>query len=328
MSFFNSKEEVLDIELTPYGKLLLARGLLKPSYYSFHDDDILYDVEYANLSENTNFAENRIQDNTPVHKPFYSFSSPKPFLSKDVDQQKFDSDKANLAIQKTSLSPNTLSNSTISNLYIPSWEIYNLSSNFTSSAITFTNNNVINASIPQFDVVMNTYFFKTNQEQIDENSVLKNLFLNNEITFKDEDIYITVVNPILLKIIENNVDFENDAFDFEFYKISKDENSNNIYTQLKFLKQIENYDNQNDLYIQASNVLNDEQQVNTMYSDYYFDVLCDKEISNMNVCKYILKSSENLDLIFNDIAICDSLRNRFLTDDLYDLPDLATGKNC
>ena len=35
MSFFDDKQEVLKIELTPYGKNLLANGKLKPVFYSF-----------------------------------------------------------------------------------------------------------------------------------------------------------------------------------------------------------------------------------------------------------------------------------------------------
>lgn len=327
MSFFNSKEEVLDIELTPYGKLLLSRGVLKPTYYSFHDDDVLYDVEYAGLTENTNFAEVRIQDETPVHKPFYSFSSPKMFLDRDLNQEKFLSNKADLTIQKTSLPPNILSNSTISNLYIPSWEIYNLSSNFSSSATTFTNNNVINASIPQFDVEMNTYFFKTNQEQIDEDPKLQQLSFEG-LTYKDDDIYITLNNPLLLKIIENNVDFENDAFDLEIYKVSKDENNNETYTQLKFNDTIQNYDNESNLYVNINNNLESTNVIDETYADYYFDVLLDKDISTINICKFVLKSTENQDIIFNDISVCDDIRNQFITENLYDLTDLATGKNC
>ena len=43
MTFFNKKQEVLDIELTPYGELLLSEGVFKPEYYAFFDDNILYD---------------------------------------------------------------------------------------------------------------------------------------------------------------------------------------------------------------------------------------------------------------------------------------------
>ncbi len=44
MTFFNKKEETIGIELTPYGRSLLAKGKLMPAYYAFFDDDILYDV--------------------------------------------------------------------------------------------------------------------------------------------------------------------------------------------------------------------------------------------------------------------------------------------
>ena len=52
MSFFDSKEEVLDVQLTPYGKHLLSKGLFKPAYYSFHDDGVIYDNRFYNICWN------------------------------------------------------------------------------------------------------------------------------------------------------------------------------------------------------------------------------------------------------------------------------------
>ena len=43
MSFFDSKEEVIKIELTQFGKYLLSKGKFAPKYYAFFDDDIVYD---------------------------------------------------------------------------------------------------------------------------------------------------------------------------------------------------------------------------------------------------------------------------------------------
>ena len=68
MSFFNKKEEVLDFQLTEYGKRLLQQGNLKPALYSFFDDDILYDSEAGSFSgsvENQNSADRRIKYETP-----------------------------------------------------------------------------------------------------------------------------------------------------------------------------------------------------------------------------------------------------------------------
>ncbi len=44
--FLNKKEQVLEFELTPYGKHLFSQGKLDPKFYAFYDDDILYDSNY------------------------------------------------------------------------------------------------------------------------------------------------------------------------------------------------------------------------------------------------------------------------------------------
>ena len=72
MSFFNKKEEVLDIELTQLGKYLLSKGKFKPVFYVFSDDEILYNVEYAGGNpEKSKQASTRIQKETPRFKTLY-----------------------------------------------------------------------------------------------------------------------------------------------------------------------------------------------------------------------------------------------------------------
>ena len=63
-TFFNPKEEVLDIQLTPYGEALLSVGDFKPVYYAFFDDNVLYDASgSAGITEVQNDIESRIQEN-------------------------------------------------------------------------------------------------------------------------------------------------------------------------------------------------------------------------------------------------------------------------
>ncbi len=62
MSFFNKKEDVIDIKLTQYGKLLLAKGVFKPASYRFFDDGVLYDALHAGIVENQNDSEARIKE--------------------------------------------------------------------------------------------------------------------------------------------------------------------------------------------------------------------------------------------------------------------------
>ena len=77
MTFFNRKEEVIDIELTQYGKLLLAKGKFKPKKYAFFDDDVIYDAQYMTptdptsvsnpIAENQNDAGTRIKEAVRGH---------------------------------------------------------------------------------------------------------------------------------------------------------------------------------------------------------------------------------------------------------------------
>ena len=50
VEFFNKKQDVIDLQLTSYGKQLLSRGLFKPVYYAFSDDGVLYDKRWMSGS--------------------------------------------------------------------------------------------------------------------------------------------------------------------------------------------------------------------------------------------------------------------------------------
>ena len=73
MTFFNKKTEVIDIELTPYGRYLLSIGKLKPKFYDFSDEDILYDIAATDSSaqEQQELAHDRITKETPRLKTLY-----------------------------------------------------------------------------------------------------------------------------------------------------------------------------------------------------------------------------------------------------------------
>ena len=69
MEFFNKKEDVIDLELTPMGEILLSQGGFTPAYYAFFDDEILYDNLYGSLTaEEQKDTKNRIKD-VPRMKP-------------------------------------------------------------------------------------------------------------------------------------------------------------------------------------------------------------------------------------------------------------------
>jgi len=44
--FLDKKEQVYELELTPFGRHKLAKGTFKPTYYGFYDDNVVYDRRY------------------------------------------------------------------------------------------------------------------------------------------------------------------------------------------------------------------------------------------------------------------------------------------
>jgi hypothetical protein len=322
MSFFDSKEEVINIELTSYGKLLLSRGLMKPVYYSFEDADILYDISYADLNEFSSKSEVRIQEETPYLKPTYSLESPKASL--DVDQEDFVASISKYVNNSTlNKLDSSIGESSNYSLLLPSWKIKNLSYSFEKIDYVFNNSNI---AIPQLTSnVTCSIFFGSNENQEISNAVLNIDPLN--IVYDDKFTYIADIPDLVLKLEEENTDAEYDKFDVEFYKITTNEDGEDTYTKLKTLKVLEQIDD-NDLLTFSSQTIQ-QQNVTDDYIEYYFDVLVDKEISEEMACKHILKSRADQDLLFNNYENCAVYSSQFETRDLYEISvDNATGKVC
>tara|TARA_R100001480_G_scaffold149631_1_gene149656 strand:- start:511 stop:1452 length:942 start_codon:yes stop_codon:yes gene_type:complete len=65
VKFLNQKEQVLEVELTTYGKQKYSEGKFKPQFYAFFDDGIIYDGQYGGITENQNKIVDRIKNRTP-----------------------------------------------------------------------------------------------------------------------------------------------------------------------------------------------------------------------------------------------------------------------
>ena len=86
MLFSNKKEEVIDLKLTVHGRRMLAQGKLKPVYYAFYDDNIIYDSSrvsgssadpFESLAGNDttqNDRQKRIKEDSPYLKTQHNFS--------------------------------------------------------------------------------------------------------------------------------------------------------------------------------------------------------------------------------------------------------------
>ena len=71
MTFFNRKEEVVEVQLTRLGREKLAMGKFKPASYEFLDDDVLYEKRNATatITEEQNEIKERIKEKLTFRSP-------------------------------------------------------------------------------------------------------------------------------------------------------------------------------------------------------------------------------------------------------------------
>jgi len=319
MVFFNTKEEVIDIELTPYGKHLLSQGKWKPVYYEFYDDDILYDSKHAGVIEKQDETKERIKT-TPRKKVQYSFEGVetryKRFLKSNKEQN------TPVLEQRKNFFMSSLPLGTSSPIedMNPSINIKVLNGQISSSIqeqIEMTNSrNPIKvkglpSSLVQLNMQTQNHIIslrgKTNNEAEESNEesqvVIETLSLaEEEVEVKRQNSY------ILFDISEMNVDLRKDNFEVFLYEIKEDEKTGEVVEfPLVFQKEKENViDN---VYIESSELIDDNFEINQQYAEYYFDIMVDKEIPNDILCKHLsLEQTQKLNSIHGYNITCNQER--------------------
>jgi len=235
VAFFNKKEDVIEIQLTQYGKYLLSLGLFKPSFYAFYDDDILYDSEYGGFTEYQNKAEGRIQNETPSLHTISTLSSVESrvntFISNvtnEIGQLSGENPEVAFAFQnqqpfkdKMDLLSTPLGNSSLDSSKAPSWTIIPLNENtiISGSRISMdpfagtipTDNSRVVQRIPQLNIEVDyKSFFQ--KGPIGANSI------TNYIT---DSTYLAVDRKYLvLDVLEENSEFLKENFDIEVFFVS------------------------------------------------------------------------------------------------------------
>jgi hypothetical protein len=218
MSFFKSKEEVIDLQLTPYGKQTLAKGVFKPTYYAFFDDDIIYDSMAYSVTELQNDTQTRVLESTPYLKTQYKFSGSSVNSLEELDYSRY------LGIP--------LADADDSIQYLPSFNISFVNGTIDrvdlSSSLYY--NNLGNESIPQI-------YLKTEYVDIIIDKDYSKAEMNTKEIFyppKQDDSYVKVSpKEIVFDIFEENVEYLFKNFDIEVHKIQ-----NGIIEKLKFEKSI------------------------------------------------------------------------------------------
>lgn len=292
MKFFDPKQDVLDIQLTQYGKHLLSSGKFRPMYYAFFDDDILYDSQYASeMVETQNNVETRIQEETPRLKTQYVHHGLETNIQKINEQlQNKNALNSGQKILPTQEKAYTLSapigTSSPSTKYLPAWDLRAIRGEF-SGSITYEEDSFSMLRIPQIDIDLKYEISNRQVDQAGDNSDLApvdgaaGVFGHDgfDLEFQDGQGIFIKRNNILIDISEENAPFDKNNFEIEVFLVEDQTDSNDsggtkkILTPLSFKRQL-----QTGLLDNTNFLINEESDPS--FVSYFMDITIDEEISD------------------------------------------------
>lgn len=307
MKFLDTKEQVLDIQLTQYGKHILKQGKFMPVYYAFYDDDIIYDASYIGNPEDQNESEGRIQEGTPRMETQYVFKGIETGIN-NIDDKIVFSARENkervrylldfhreleknfryqLGDDRHYVLPYPMGTSSPASDNIPAWSISFLEGSLSGSTAFLTR------SCPDTDPCQPLYIPQLETRPIFNIDIIKrseeDFSPEEEEEVEDSELYFsiprlefdadpsgpTAINvrqeAIVLEVIEENAVFDLENFDVEVYEIVP---SGKGYSKKKDLVHLPFYDPPQDLVF----LENDAITLDPSYADYYFDIQVDDEI--------------------------------------------------
>lgn len=303
MTFKNKKEEVIEVELTQFGKHLLSKGKFKPSYYAFFDDDIVYDWEYTSDSqESQNYAETRVLEETPTTQVQVNFSSAENNVNEQVALVREGALGFKEALQQTPEKHYALSaplgKSSLSSDYSPSWKIKLLGTKFESQNLIKSGDQP-NLHIPQLnveDVVYKTRIGNRGVTSDDNNAVGigdpgEGGHMEASAGMSDvmPDGTVVEITPehLILDVDEFNTDTLKENYEIEVFLIETetiDGKQIENLMPLSFLKKSDNIRN---------GILLDDEEVETYseddidptYVEHYLDITVDDEVDKQLLCE-------------------------------------------
>ena len=265
MAFLNKKEDVIDLELTQYGKYLVSQGKFKPTYYAFYDDDIIYDQRYATGGglETQKDIEGRILENTPTLSAQYLFHSVDNLEMQDGYSRtdEMESEKIQQVPEKHYALNNPIAVSELATDKAPAFDITLKKGEIKRSETTISGsvNEVFSIQqVPQIKMKDIKYFITVK----DDNNFNVDRYEDGTYLYVEDDY-------ILLEVEENNVPINRDNFELEVYVV--DEN-NKIQYPLYFSETKE---------MVVDGILLDEEERTPQGPPavdevrYYFDILTD-----------------------------------------------------
>ena len=318
MTFFNKKTEVMQIEMTPYGRYLYSIGKFKPHSYEFVDDDIVYRIAGSQEStEGQGTAHKRIMEETPKLKINRAFQEEAPQLESParIESQRVMNKKMDL--KQNSLF--TLGRSSYSSDISPTLQASMIQGRISASFMNLETNRTVDGGagsdvgsrilVPQVNIEYN--IIATLRNELDESS-----FLFDEVSaIMDNGDYISLnYQEPIIHLKEFGSFYEKENFEIEVFL----EQSNGGLKPLRMFKRsnpivndllIDNLDSQFQQILDSADAEFDI--ITEDFVEYYFSINVDNEIPQEDLCQAIDKLEINSQFLDEELICPDQRTSRF-----------------
>lgn len=301
MTFFDKKQDVLKIELTPYGRSLLSNGKLMPKYYAFFDDDIVYDISAIGGTETQDQIKTRILTDTPRLRPQRDVTSPENLISNfeqdENSSHPFSQVQLNYLTEPLGTSDGTERNAS-------SWHLTTILGEIDSAESTYDVSGSYLRQIPQVNMTLE---YKMEIRNVSDDSPVRGQASSPTLpvsqVFEDGTYLEVSEEQIIARIIEDNgftfkEGLEIEAFIYEFENV---DNKNETLIPLKMTPQTKSIIN---------DMLVDEEdetfiEIDKTYLEYWLSIFYDEDISDVDLCKGVAKLKKEDILLDIDVECPD-----------------------
>jgi hypothetical protein len=296
MTFFNKKEDVLKIELTPYGRSLLSNGKLMPKYYAFFDDDIIYDIQFGGDTEDQIDIKNRILDDTPRLRPQRDLVSPESQLS--AFEREEDSSRPFSKIAMNYLTE-PLGTSDGTHIEAPSWNLSFLLGEISHVSSSIETDTSYRKRIPQVETTLE-YTMEIRNQRDDSPVRGREVSPNVPVSSVFQDgTYINLLDEqIICKILEEKGFLQKDGLEMEVFLYEENEETPK---KLKFAPREKTV-------IDGMLVEDDIAAININpdYVEYWLNIEVDSGIPDSEICKGV-QNLKAQDILVDVDVVCPDL---------------------
>ena len=321
MTFFNPKEEVLDIKLTQYGRHLLSKGTMKPVYYAFFDEGVVYDAGNAGFSEDKDAAEKRIQDETPFNKTQHCFTGRDEFLFDGVNDTE---DRKELGIYERMFTlTDALGTSELGSTKMPYFSLNFLDGKLKNS-VNHQTGSIRATNVPEgSDTFYSQQLLKIPQLEVDveykiavvdpEDPQIKftpDFNLSPAIIYKNGLNVAVGADDVLILAEEGNTLCGHENFDIEVFEMTGLSGSlgEEVWIPMAFERPLEMVKGNLLLDKSAARAAmglkkGEEVEIDPSFVEYYLDIQTDKEIPESIVCNALSKIKNKGNNIYSPCGV-------------------------